>query len=67
MAVQRWLFVVTLYLTYTFGPISIRFIEPFLDDTSRTLRQFSGQKSQLERGPNCPRGAPGMLELCNVF
>ena len=39
----------------------------FLDDTSRTLRQFSGQKSQLERGPNFPRGAPGMLELRNVF
>ena len=25
MAVQRWLFVVTRYLTYTFGPISITF------------------------------------------
>jgi hypothetical protein len=67
MTVQRWLFVVTRYLTYTFGPISIAFIQPFLDDTSRTLRQFSGQKSQLERWPNFPRGGPGMLELCNVF
>jgi hypothetical protein len=35
--------------------------------TSRTLRQFSGQKSQLERGPNFPRRGPGMLELRNVF
>jgi hypothetical protein len=23
--------------------------------------------SQLERGPNFPRGGPGMLELCNLF
>jgi hypothetical protein len=67
MTVQRWLFVVTRYLTYTFGPISIAFIQPLLDDTSRTLRQFSGQKSQLERWPNFPRGGPRMLELRNVF
>jgi hypothetical protein len=55
-----WLFVVTRYLTYTFGPISITFIQPFLDDTSRTQ----------ERGPNFPtrpRGGRGMLELRNVF
>jgi hypothetical protein len=58
--------VVTRYLTYTFGPISITFIQPFLDDTSRTQAVLSPKKSQLERGPR-PRGGPGMLELRNVF
>ena len=61
------LYVVTRYLTYTFGPISITFIQPFLDDTSRTQTVLSPKKSQLERGPNFPRGGPGMLELHNVF
>jgi hypothetical protein len=40
-------------LTYIFGPISITFIHPFLDDTSRTQAVL--------------RGGPGMLELLNVF
>jgi hypothetical protein len=59
MAVQRWLFVVTRYLTYTFGPISIRFIQPFLDDTSRTLRAVLRPKNELVRGcPTFPEGPP---------
>ena len=37
-----WLFVVTRYLTYTFGPISITFIHTFLDDTSRTQAVLRG-------------------------
>jgi hypothetical protein len=52
--------VVTRYLTYTFGPISITFFQPFLDDTSRTHAVLSPKKSQLERGPNFPRGGLGM-------
>jgi hypothetical protein len=37
-------------LSDTFGPISITFIQPFLDDTSRTLRQYSGQKKSTWKG-----------------
>jgi hypothetical protein len=49
--------VVKRYLTYTFGPISITFIHPFLDDTSRTQAVLSPKKKgQLERGSNFPRG-----------
>jgi hypothetical protein len=54
------------YLTYTFGTISITFIQPFLDVTSTTQAVFRPKKSQ-ESGPNFPRGGPGMLELRNVF
>ena len=54
------------YLTYTFDPISIKFFQPFLDDTSTTQAVLRPKKSQ-ERWANFPRGGPGMVELCNVL
>jgi hypothetical protein len=52
--------VVTRYLTCTFGPISITFIQPFLDDTSRTLMQavLRPKKVNLKGGPTFPEGVP---------
>jgi hypothetical protein len=49
--------VVTRYLTYTFGPISITFIHPFLDDTSRT------QAASTQRGPRNAGIAQRVLKI----
>ena len=51
------------YLTYTFGPISITFIQPFLDDTSRTQAVLKQKKSQLERGPRNAGIAQRVLKI----
>jgi hypothetical protein len=45
------------YLTYTFDPISIKFIQPFLDDTFTTQAVLRSKKVK-KGGPTFPEGAP---------
>jgi hypothetical protein len=49
------------YLTYTFDPISIKFIQPFLDDYNTGSTQ--AKEKSRKAGPTFP----GMMELCNVL
>ena len=48
-------------LTYTFGPISITFIQPFLGDTSTHSGSSQAKKVNLKGGPTFPEGPPECL------